>query len=258
MQAEWVAAPLAEAQVRKARFSGQRFRMDRQAAVWMAYNQKVLTNLASGMTFSLERQLNDFIWLDDGALFIVSLDSLGFIPPLKKGQIVEKGVPQVPYQPICALPAQRCALATNGKNAIFVYGYDQAAQAYAVFELLKGFAGWQKVFVSREKIGAVYIDGKTLYIAAGRTVYKMRLGEKGASVVFVHPLDFITGIVYAPGAGLFYATHKGIGVVDGAGIEFIKCNEAQIEIKNKMLYIFMPESLGVMRLRNIEQWWVSG
>lgn len=253
VQAEWVAPPLAEAQVQKAGFSGQKFRMDRQKAVWMAHNQKVLTNLASGMTFSLARQLNDFIWLDDGALFIASENSIGIIPPLKKGQIVQKGVPQVPYQPICGLPAQHCSLASDGKDAIFVYGYDQATQTYAVFELLKGFAGWQKVFVSNEKIAAVCVDGKTLYIAAGRMVYKMRLEEKEASVVFVHPLDFITGIAYAPGTGLFYATYYGIGVVNGPGIEFIKCKGAQIEIKDKMLYVFMPESLGVMRLRNIER-----
>jgi len=252
-QAEWVAPPLAEAQVRKAGFSGQKFRLDWQKAVWMAYNQKVLTNLASGVTFSLARKLNDFIWLDDGALFIVSENSIGFIPPLKKGQIVEKGVPEVPYQPIFDLPAQRCSLASDGKDTIFVYGYDQAAQAYAVFELLKGFAGWQKVFVSSEKIGAVCVDGKALYIAAGRIVYKMQMGKKEASVVFAHPLDLITGIAYAPGAGLFYATYNGIGVVNGPGIEFIKCKGAQIEIKDKILYIFMPESLGVMRLRNIEQ-----
>ena len=76
VQTEWIAPPLAKAQVRKAGFSGQKFRMDRQGAVWMAYNQKTLTNFASGIMFSLARPVNDFIWLDDGALFLTGDVSL--------------------------------------------------------------------------------------------------------------------------------------------------------------------------------------
>lgn len=171
VQTEWIAPPLAEAQVQKAGFSGQKFRMDRQRAVWMAYNQKTLTNFASGITFSLARPVNDFIWLDDGALFLTSDVSLGFIPPLKKESPAPEGVPQFPFQPICSLPAEHCSLASDGKDEIFVYGYDRAAQTYAVFKLAQGFTGWQKIFVSDEKIAAVCVNGKTLYIAAGRIVY---------------------------------------------------------------------------------------
>jgi len=253
VQAEWVAPPMPESKVRKAGFINQKFLLDSRAAVWMSHNQKVLTNLASGMAFSIGRKINDFVLLDDGAFFIAGDASLGFIPPIRRESLEQTGVPQLPFQPICSLPAESCSLAADGKDGIFAYGRDPADRTFAVFELEKGFAGWRKVFVSGEKISGVCADGKTLYICAGRTIYRMRLGETEASVVFVHPLDFVTGIAYASAAGLFYATPNGIGIVSGAGLEFIKIRNAQIAVKNNMLYVFMPESLGIMRFKNIER-----
>src|SRR5450759_868451 len=72
VKVEWVAPPLAKEQVDKAGFFDQKFRMDSQGAVWMLHNRKFLTNFASGAAFSVTRPVMDFIFMDDGALFIIS------------------------------------------------------------------------------------------------------------------------------------------------------------------------------------------
>jgi len=252
VKAEWIAPPLTNSQTRKVNLSNQKFRMDKRGAVWLAYNQKFLANLASGMVFSLARPMRDFIFLDDGALFIVSNTSLGFIPPFKKEQI-SLNDPVLPFQPICALPLVECSIASDGQNRIYVYGYDPAAKNYAVFELLKGFSGWQKVFVSEENISSVCVTADGLYIATGRRIIKMGLSGKDAKIEFAHLSEFVTGVAYQRGIGLFYSTNSGIGLVGEVSLEFMKCPSPQIQIRDSKLYVFLPDSLGVLRFDNIER-----
>jgi hypothetical protein len=249
---EWVAAPLLGSSVAKANLTSLRFHMGKRGEVWMSYRSKFMSDLASGMTFSLSRPISDFVFFDDGALFIASDTALGFIPPVNKEKISPKNL-VFPFQPVCLLPAQRCSIASDGKNAIFVYGYEPATKTYGVFKLLKGFSGWSKVFVSDEKINSVFVNAGDLYIAAGRLVFKLHLGEKGAKIIFSHPKETVTDVVYLPGTGLFYATNSGGGlVVNGGALEFIRFRSAHIAIKDGKLYVFMPDSLGVLRLTNIE------
>jgi hypothetical protein len=252
VKVEWIAPPLADGLVRKSDFSNQQFRMDKHGAVWMAHNQKFLTNLASGMAFGLARPVMDFMFLDDGALFIVSDTSLGFIPPFKREQLSQRGVPVLPFQPICSLPLEKCFIASDGKEGIYVYGYNPKTQRYAVLKLLKGFTGWQKVFISDRRISSVFVSADALFIAAGKMVFKLSSGNKEAEVIFSHPSDFVTGLAYQPRAGLFYATDSGIGLVKGAALEFMKCPAPQITIKDGKLYVFLPDTLGALLFENIE------
>lgn len=251
VKAEWVAEPLPEAQVRRSAIAFQKFLIDPKGAVWMASNQKSLANLVTGFSFSLASPVKDLVFLDDGALFIVHDTALGFIPPVDDGKLSRKD-PVLPFQPVLRLPVEKCMIASDGKTGIFVYGHEQATQTYAVFELLKGFSGWNKVFVSGEMITAVCADEGTLYIACRRKVYRLHLGEKELELVFVHPLDTVTGLVFKPGTGLFYATNKGIGVIAQGALEFIKCPSPQIAIKNNVLYVFLPDSLAELRLTGVE------
>lgn len=247
--AEWLLPPLATDEVKSAALSGQRFRLDRQGATWMLHDSQNLTNLVSGQALSLARPVKDFIWLDDGALFLASENALGIIPPPGPG----KAPPLTPFQPVISLPAQQPLLATDGKDAIFAYGYDPALQGYALFELTSGFAGWRQLFAATDKISDVCVYGQTLYIAAGRNVYRLHRGDAKASVAFVHPLDNITGLACGSGNGPFFATARGVGVISGAGVEFIKSNWTQLETRGDALYLFMPESLGVLRLNHSDK-----
>jgi hypothetical protein len=252
VKAEWVAPPLADTVVRKAHFFSQKTRMDKHGAVWMGHNQKFLTNLASGMAFGLARPVMDFVFLDDGSLFIVSDTSLGLIPQFKKEQLSSNSIPVLPYQPVCSLPLEKCSIVSDGENGIYVYGQEPKTQKYAVLKLLDGFRGWKKVLGVEESISSVFVSADALFVATGKMVFKLSSGEKEAKMVFSHPSESITGLAYQPGASLFYATASGIGLIKGVSLEFMKCSAPQLMIKEGKLYVFLPDTLGILRFENIE------
>jgi hypothetical protein len=252
VQAEWIAPPISTDQLRAANLMSPRFHMDAKGAVWMSSNRKTLADLASGMSFSLARPLEDFIFLPDGALFIVSDTALGLIPPVDKNKLSPTD-PEYPFQPLCRLPVEKGSVVSDGKGPLYVYGYIPALRLYEVFELDKDFSRWHSIFVSAERIAAVSVNEGVLYIASGRMVFRLHPGDKEAKIVFTHPLESVTGVDHLAGTGLFYATHSGVGVVGAAALEFLKCPLPQIVIRDNALYVFMPESLGVLRLRNIDR-----
>lgn len=252
VQAEWLARPMPVAEVRKAGFAMQRFRLDRQMATWMLHDNRTITNLDNGVAFTVARNIYDFIWLRDGALLIAAEKSLGIIAPLKRGEGVPAKVPEVQFQPVIHLPAQGCRLATDGMDAIFAYGYDPEVSGYALFTLLKGFAGWERLFVTDEQIADACFDGTTLSVAAGRTIHQLRPGDHNSIGGFKHPLDVFTGLACTPDGRLFFSTARGVGMINGATIELLRSNRTQVEARGRSLYLFMPESLGVIRLSNIQ------
>lgn len=251
VQAQWLAEPLPVAEVRG--FVPQRFRLDRKLATWILHNNRTITNLDSGVAFTVARNVNDFIWLQDGALLLAGEKALGIIAPLKAGEGAPIKVPEVQFQPVVHLPAQGCRLATDGKDAVFAYGYDPEVSGYAVFRLRKEFAGWQRLLVTAEQIADVCFDGTTLSVAAGRTIHRLRPGDPKSLSGFNHPLDVFTGLACTPDGSLFFSTARGVGAVNGAAIEFVKSNRIQIEARGSSLYLFMPDSLSVMLLSNIQQ-----
>lgn len=119
-------------------------------------------------------------------------------------------MPEVQFQPLIPLPATGCRLATDGKEAIFAFGYDPEVNGHAVFRLLSGFAGWKRLFVASERITDVCFDGATLSVAAGRTIHRLRPGDQGSLEGFSHPGGDFTGVACSRGSGLFFSTARGM------------------------------------------------
>lgn len=253
VQTEWLAPPLPTTEVSRAGLDVRRFRLDRKLATWMLHSSGTLTNLDSGVAFTITRKVNDFIWLGDGTLLLAGEKDLGTISPFRGKEEFATRVPEVQFQPLIPLPATGCRLATDGKEAIFAFGYDPELRSHAVFRMLSGFAGWQRLFVSNERITDVCFDGTTLSVAAGRTIHRLRPGDRGSLEGFSHPGADFTGVTCSQGGGLFFSTARGIGVKGDAAVEFIRSNRTQIEARDGSLYLFMPESLGVLRIDNIEK-----
>ncbi len=259
---EWIAAPLSAAEVSKAAMRDIVFRMDHKNNVWIGYNQKYLANLGSEFSFSLGRPVRDFLFLDNGELFLASETALGFIPPFNNKEVLalDKGIPIFPFQPLCSLPLKQCVLAPNGRGSVYIYGFDHALKAYAVYELLyeenkaydkgkKTIKGWGKVFLSTDKISAVVVSQGNTYIAEGRTVFKLIPGKPEPVIAFVHPREKNTGLAASPEGGIFYATNSGIGLIkNGMSLEFMKYPSAQMVQQEKALYILLPDCLGVLKL----------
>lgn len=250
VQTEWLAPPLPVSEVRTADFAIRRFRLDRHNEPWILHNSRVITNLNNGVAFTLTRDVNDFIWLNDGALLLAGEKTLAVIPPMKMAQGTPAKLPELPLQPVIPLPAAGFRLATDGKDAIFAYGYTKELGGHAVFSLRKGFAGWQREFITGVQIADVCFDGARLSIAAGRTIHRLKPGEQSSLSGVNHPLENFTGLACNSDGSLFFSTAKGVGMVNGAVIEFIKSDVTQIEARDQSLYLFMAQSLGIMRINN--------
>jgi hypothetical protein len=247
----WVALPLSEEKVRKADFIAPCFHFDAKGALWMGYDHRVMSNFSTGISFSLDKPLNDFIFLDNNALFVVTDEAFGFLGSMARDKISETN-PILPFKPISLIPLERARLVSDGKDLIGIYGRDPSSGLYTVLLLDKDFVRWHKVFASEEMINAVRMRDGFLFIANGRNIYRLKPNEKGVNIVFTHPTESILDVDYKAGAGLFYATRGAVGVVGKLSAELIKCPLPQIFIRDNDLYVIMPGNLGVFRLSNID------
>ncbi len=253
VRAEWVSPPLPAAEARETGFGVQRFRLDRHLAPWVLHDGRTITSLATGAGFTTARPVRDFIWLADGALLLAGETSLGTLAPVKQGGEVPAKSPVVQFQPIIPLPVEGGRLAGDGKDGVFVFGYDPALRGHAVFRLARDFTGWQRLFVTGEPIADVCFDGTTLSVAAGRVIHRLRPGDPKSLAGSRHPLDNLTGLACSAEGGPFFATATGVGGAGGATVEFAKVRQAQIEARQGALYLFVPETLGVLRLGNAQR-----
>ncbi|MBU1043579.1 MAG: hypothetical protein KJ915_04175 [Candidatus Omnitrophica bacterium] len=249
---EWIAPPLAESQVKKANLQQQRFHLDSHGAAWVCYNQKYLADFSSGFSFSLKQSIRDFVFLTDNALFLLTDKSLGTVAPFSQDKLNNKEIPELLFQPICGLPIIPVGLIANDQDKLFIFGFDSQIREYAVYELLSDFSSWRKIFVSSQRILAAVADNDIVYIASGRMVFQVPLkADQAEKIVFSHPLEMITALTQIKGVGIFYATASGVGLVNGQGsLEFMKSQQPQIVAWQDQLYIFFPESLGILRLTN--------
>ncbi|MFH1063119.1 MAG: hypothetical protein V1747_09600 [Candidatus Omnitrophota bacterium] len=252
---EWIAPPLAENQVQKANLQQQRFHLDSRGAAWVCYNQKYLADFSSGLSFSLKQPIQDFVFLKDNALFLLTDKSLVTVALFSQDKLSYKPILELLFQPVCGLPLTQCGLIADPSGRMFIFGFDAKNRQYAVYQLLKDFSSWRKIFVSNEKIFCAAAQTDAVYIASGRMIFKIPLKAKEAEkIIFSHPLETIQSLAYISGTGLFYATASGMGLVtEQGGLEFMKSQQPQTAAWQDQLYVFLPNSLGLLRLTNTNQ-----
>lgn len=247
---DWVAPPLLEKQVQKADLRQPVFHLDSRGAVWVCYNQQSLTDFSSGFSLGLKQTIQDFVFLKNNALFLLTENSLGTAVPWDKAEAVAGQISEVLFQPICGLPLTASGLFANDQEQLFIYGFDPKTRESAVYELLSDFSSWRKIFVSSERILAAAAGQDMVYIASGRMVFQVPLKpEQKEKIIFSHPLDVITSLSFIQDSGIFYTTASAVGLVNEQGsLEFIKTERPQTAVWQNQLYVFLPNSLGVLRL----------
>lgn len=247
---DWVAPPLLEKQVQKADLRQPGFHLDSRGAVWVCYNQQSLIDFSSGFSLALKQPIQDFVFLKNNALFLLTENSLGTAVPRDKAEAVAGQISEVLFQPICGVPLAASGLFSNDQEQLFIYGFDQKTRESAVYELLSDFSSWRKIFVSSERILAAAAGQDMVYIASGRMVFQVPLkpGQK-EKIIFSHPLHVITSLSFIQDSGIFYTTASAVGLVNEQGsLEFIKTERPQTAVWRNQLYVFLPNSLGVLRL----------
>lgn len=247
LKPEWVVAPRTDHDARRVVPVSKELRMDTESAAWFSYDLKSLMNLRNGERFILTQPLNDFIFLDDGSVFVASDKALGILSPVKPQKLSFSDVRVLLFQALLDLPAEKCVLVLDEEGSIYAYGYESKAGVWSLFKMNRDFSGWRPVFSSGAWISAVSVSEGVVYIASGRAVSSFPVGGTVANIIFTHPFETITGIDNFPGKGLFYATRTGVGLIGQSKTEFLKCPSPQIRVKDRTLYVFLPGSLGLMR-----------
>jgi hypothetical protein len=91
-------------------------------------------------------------------------------------------------------------------------------------------------------------------VALGRLVLEVDAEAKKPKVVFVHPRAPLTGLAHSAEAGLFYSTARGVGLVGARRrIELVAAKRPMIRVRAAVLYVLLPDSLGVFKIPGVDQ-----
>ncbi|TSA08591.1 MAG: hypothetical protein D4R73_08290 [Deltaproteobacteria bacterium] len=231
--------------------------------VWFGHDGDTVINFSRGYLFRTDRTFTDIAVLTGGALLISGRTDLGFVPAVGLSAADGK-VATVSVQPIFLLPVNDCRLSAGEKGALYLSGTGRESGKEEVHLVRPEPAvpgrdarmvvrTIRKIYVSTEKVSAVAGDGDETVIATGRLVFKVTAGRDALEPMFLHPREEITGLAFSRAHGLFYATPSGVGYAGPNGkVEFIKAPNVSIRIAGGALYVFLRNSLAVVKVEGID------
>jgi hypothetical protein len=263
MKFEWALAPRDNKEPVSADDIKAQFSIDGRGKTWLSRDNNMLADITDGFILRTGEQFKGFAFLDSGMLYLATEKYLGFIAePDKKASPDKNGIIDVSLRPLAGLPAQECAIFPGEGNLLYLNGHDNENGMDNVYifgekgSVVKaGDKGstvcFKEIFSAKKPITAVAGDGKKTYIAMGRMI--LELNDGVARGYFVHPTDDITGLAFSSVAGLFYSTASCVGYAGANGcIDFIKLTQPHILMRKNILYVFVPDDFGVLRISNVE------
>lgn len=231
--------------------------------VWFGHDGNTVINFSRDYIFRTDRTFTDIAVLTGGALLIAGRTDLGFVPA--GGLSAADGrVASVSVQPIFLLPVKDCRLSAGEKGALYLSGTGRESGKEEVHLVRPEPAApdrnarmvvrtTRKIYVSTEKVSAVAGDGDETVIATGRLVFNVTAGRDALEPIFLHPREAITGLALSRAYGLFYATPSGVGYAGPNGnVEFIKAPNVSIRIAGGALYVFLKNSMAVVKVEGID------
>lgn len=182
--------------------------------------------------------ISDFAWMRDGTLSLITQGRVATFS--------DKGLylgPRLPH------PGMRIRVA--GDNGAYVFGGQKEPDSHDVYLMTQdGII----VKLAELPLPAVDVtgDGKTTYVAAGKTI--LRVAEKSPASVVLRARDDITSVAWAPNAGLFYATRKAVGYIasNGGAYEFMQGNAGLVRVQGDSVFVLLqggPDSRGPQLIR---------
>jgi ankyrin repeat protein len=279
MKLKWILSPSDPATVNKTTNNKNNllFTVDKDGQPWIGHSDQMIFNPQKGYQIKLSHTFNDFVHLDNGALFFSTPTELGIAAPTKKSKVDQNNLPIFEFQPVTSLPyhdsrmyrgTDNCLYFTGrnpatGENEVFVINFRKSTDAIdrvsssganvetqGIASLL--FGQFHKVFSTEEQITAVAGDGTNTWLALGNLVIKVSDKGNQISKVFSHPDQDIRQLIYVKNTGLVYSTGTKVGYIGQKGnIEFLTAPLHSIASQNGNLYLLFHESLGVISIENI-------
>jgi hypothetical protein len=183
-------------------------------------------------------RIDDFAWMRDGKLLLVTQGHLATISP--------KGV-----VPDMALPAPGMRVRPAGANTAYVFGGADPAINRDVYLFARN-GKMTKLLSLPMPVSAVAGNGTTTYVATERTILRIAFNEPVR--VIVETRDPVTSLVTGPNHAFFYATKSAVGYVDrdGRAVEFIRGNGGLLRRRGSMLFVLLTDGT-LLRLGPIDQ-----
>ncbi len=186
----------------------------------------------------LDDRIDDFAWMRDGKLLLVTRGRLAALSPTGIVPSLELPVPGMRVRPAGANTAYVFGGATQPANHnLYLFGRDGKVAKLASLPA---------------PVAAVAGDGSTSYVAIERTILRVALDQ--APRVVLQTRDAIVSLETGPNDALFYSTRSGVGYVDrfGRAAEFIRGDGGLLRARGSMLFVLLSDG-SLLRLGPIEK-----
>ena len=180
--------------------------------------------------------IDDFAWMRDGSLLLIAQNHLAGFGP--------HGIALGPQ-----LPAPGMHVRPAGEGRAYVFGGAGEPANHDVY--LFGRDGRiAKLLSAPEPVVAVAGDGSTTYVAAGRTLLRLRAGK--SVKLLLRTRAPIISIDAAP-PGVFYATAASVGYLssDGAAHDFLRGEGGLLRVQGEALFLMLRDGKHLIRFNPI-------
>ncbi len=248
----WAVPPLGEG-VDTSQWASCQFVVDGRGDCWLKKGSNILMNVSKGFSFQLDKDIDDFVWLDGGDLQIISGNLLGTVEVALKHEHSPKGLLLVHFKPELKLPVNSPRFTQAGPHGIYIWGSNPKTSKNEIYFFSASGKAIQVLFASDEKIGAVGGDGVRTFAAVDHLI--LELSKKKMTGLYQDPKNPIQSLNYSKSMGLFYRTASGVSYLNPDNrkdIEFFRSLNTQVGLKNDVLYLCLGESSGVIKITGLE------
>jgi len=170
-------------------------------------------------------KIDDFAWMRDGKLLLVTQGRLAAVSP--------EGI-----VPSLALPSAKMRIRPAGADTAYVFGGPQEPANHGVY-IFSRQGKIAKLVDLPDPITAVAGDGSTTYVAAGNVILRIAVNEPIRAILKTK--DPIISIESAPDDALFYSTKSSVGYVDhlSRAFDFIRGEGGLLRARGSMLYVLL-------------------
>ncbi len=169
--------------------------------------------------------VDDFAWMRDGRLLLVTQDHLAALSP--KGVVLGT-----------VLPNAGMRIRPAGDDTAYVFGGPSQPQNHDVY-LFKRDRTVAKLASLPVAVTAVAGNESTTYVAADKMILRITLNQP--AVVVLQAQDPVISLETTAQDGVFYSTQSAVGYIDrdGRATEFLKGDGGLLRVRGSQLFVLL-------------------